>query len=58
MSAKYIKRKALEEIEKIAEEHADWFVEVVLPMFKPIIKQTAKTFFMHGYKHGKEEEKK
>ena len=45
----------MERIEKIAEEHANWFVEVVVPMFKPIIKGTAKTFFIHGYKHGVEE---
>jgi len=48
----------MERIEKIAEEHADWFVEVVVPMFKPIIKETAKTFFIHGYKHGVEEKEK
>jgi len=55
LSEKYIKRKKMEKIEKIAEEHADWFVEVVVPMFKPIIKETAKTFFIHGYKHGVDE---
>jgi hypothetical protein len=50
MSKSYIKRKSLEEIETIAEEHAEWFVE----MLAPIIKEVAKTFFLHGYKHGKE----
>ena len=58
MSESYIKRKKLEEIEKIAEEHAEWFVEVVVPMFKPIIRETAKTFFLHGYKHRVNEEEK
>jgi len=57
MSESYIKRKKLQDIEKIAEEHAAWFVEVVIPMFKPIVKETAKTFFLHGYKHRIDEEK-
>jgi hypothetical protein len=53
MSKKYIKRKSLEEVEIIAEEHAEWFVEII----SPILESVAKTFFMHGYKHGMEEKK-
>jgi hypothetical protein len=53
MSKKYIKRKSLQEVEIIAEEHAEWFVEII----SPILKSVAKTFFIHGYKHGIEKKK-
>lgn len=35
------------ECEEIAEEHAEWFVSIIMPM----IKSTAKTFYVHGHKH-------
>ena len=39
----------MSEAEKLAEDHAEWFVKTV----KPLLKE----FFMHGYKHAKKEEK-
>jgi hypothetical protein len=37
-------------VEQVAEEHAEWFVGIITPM----IKATAKTFFEHGFKHGRQ----
>ena len=39
----------MSEAEKLAEDHAEWFVKTI----KPLLKE----FFMHGYKHAKKEEK-
>jgi hypothetical protein len=52
MSKAYIRRRKLKEIERMAEEHADWFVEITSPM----LKEVAKTFFIHGYEHRRKEE--
>ena len=52
MSKAYIRRQKLKEIERMAEEHADWFVEMINPM----LKEVAKTFFIHGYEHRRKEE--
>jgi len=48
-------KKIINRSEQLAEEHAEWFVNIILQMFRPVIKETAKTFFIHGYKHAKEE---
>lgn len=54
MSKSYIKRRKLKEVERMAKEHADWFVE----MIRPMLKEVAKTFFIHGYEHRRKEESK
>jgi len=36
--------------EKLAEEHVDWFLEIMRPLLI--------TFFIHGYKHSKEDAEK
>ena len=41
-------------VEEMAEEHAEWFAESM----KQIVKIAAKTMFIHGHKHGKEEAEK
>lgn len=58
MSSRYIRRKRLQQAALIAREHAEWWVEVVIPMMIPVIKVTAETMFIHGYKHRMEEEKR
>ena len=39
----------IKEIEKLAEEHSEWYAK----NFSELIKIAYKNAFMHGYKHGK-----
>lgn len=45
-------------VEQLAEEHAEWFAELMIRILRPVIKETARTFLEHGYKHGKEKRPK
>ena len=42
--------ETVSEAEKLAEDHAEWFVKTI----KPLLKE----FFIHGYKHAKKDTQK